>query len=211
MYNSRNNLIIGFHGCDESTQQALLTNPDMIRQSAKPYDWLGHGIYFWENNYDRALQWAKEKEKRKEITKAAVIGATLSLDKCLDLTDSGSINLLISYFEVMQKQYQTMGWIMPENKDAANDKNKGLLIRELDCAVIEFMHDSLKDEVAEDIKKNGFSELNQLDSVRGLFAEGGPAFSGAGIQKKNHLQICIRNKNCIKGFFLPRKESKWPA
>ena len=28
--------------------------------------------------------------------------------------------------------------------------------------------------------------------------------------KKNHIQICIRNPNCIKGFFIPRYEMKWP-
>jgi hypothetical protein len=39
-----------------------------------------------------------------------------------------------------------------------------------------------------------------------VFTEGGPAFPGAGIQEKNHIQICIRNSNSIKGFFLPRKE-----
>jgi len=26
------------------------------------YDWLGHGMYFWENNYARALQWAEDKK-----------------------------------------------------------------------------------------------------------------------------------------------------
>lgn len=64
MYNSRKNLIIGFHGCDEKIQTALLTGPNKIQVSDKPYDWLGHGIYFWENNYERALLWAKDKEKK---------------------------------------------------------------------------------------------------------------------------------------------------
>jgi hypothetical protein len=25
-----------------------------------------------------------------------------------------------------------------------------------------------------------------------------------------NIQICIRNPNCIKGYFLPRKETRWP-
>ena len=94
MYNSRNNLIIGFHGCDEKTQTALLTHPNTIKFSDKPYDWLGHGIYFWENNYARALEWAKDREKHGEISKAAVIGAVLSLDYCLDLIDTEFIQIL---------------------------------------------------------------------------------------------------------------------
>lgn len=27
----------------------------------------------------------------------------------------------------------------------------------------------------------------------------------AGFTEKNHIQICIRNPNCIKSFFLPRE------
>jgi len=61
-----------------------------------------------------------------------------------------------------------------------------------------------------DIISKGFSAYKNFDSARGLFTEGCPAFPGAGIQKKNHIQICIRNNNCIKGFFLPRKLIKFP-
>ena len=77
MYRSRSNLIIGFHGCDAEVCNKLLNHPNEILKSERPYDWLGHGIYFWENNYERALLWAKDKYKRGEINKPAVIGAVL--------------------------------------------------------------------------------------------------------------------------------------
>jgi hypothetical protein len=67
MYNSRPGLLIGFHGCEASARDALIRKPDTVKQSDKPYDWLGHGMYFWENNAERALQWAKDKKKRGEI------------------------------------------------------------------------------------------------------------------------------------------------
>jgi hypothetical protein len=51
--------------------------------------------------------------------------------------------------------------------------------------------------------------LNPFDSVRGVFIEGQPLYPGAGFHDKNHIQICIRNPNCIKGLFLPRDEAKW--
>ncbi len=205
MYNSRNNLIIGFHGCDEKVQKELLFHPNVILVSDKPHDWLGHGIYFWENNYERALQWAKEKQKRGEIEHASVIGAVLSLDYCLDFTDSIFINLLIQYFEFMRVQNVELGKELPENKNVKQDKNNDLLLRILDCAVIEFLHQRIAEKISKDVQTKGYSNLKTFDSTRGLFTEGGPAFPGAGIQKKNHIQICIRNRNCIKGFFLPRK------
>ncbi len=55
-----------------------------------------------------------------------------------------------------------------------------------------------------------FQRIKNFDSARELFTEGGPTFSRAGIQKKNHIQISIRNNNCTKGFFLPRKLIKFP-
>jgi hypothetical protein len=66
------------------------------------------------------------------------------------------------------------------------------------------MHLKIAEEINADMQTNGFSSLNQFDTVRGIFTEGGPAFEGAGIQAKSHIQVCIRNLNCIKGFFIPR-------
>jgi len=48
------------------------------------------------------------------------------------------------------------------------------------------------------------------DSARGVFIEGSPIYTNAGFSEKTHIQICIRNANCIKGFFIPREEQQWP-
>lgn len=204
MYNVRPNLILAFHGCDQEIAEKLINYPNKIQKSEKPYDWLGHGMYFWENNYERALKWAKEKEKRGEINKAAVVGAILTLDNCLDLLDSSSINLLSNYYELLRIEFETTGKTLPKNIDVANDPFKDKLKRELDCAVIEYMHKEMEIEIEKNILGKGYSEMRKFDSSRGFFTEGGPAFPGSEIQMKNHSQICIRNFNCIKGFFKPR-------
>ena len=94
---------------------------------------------------------------------------------------------------------------MPVNTDVSGDKHKDKLKRELDCAVIEFMNDRIF-ALHQKTAKDGQSSIKLFDSVRGAFMEGGEAFPGSGIQQKSHIQICIRNPNCILGFFLPRKE-----
>jgi hypothetical protein len=43
-----------------------------------------------------------------------------------------------------------------------------------------------------------------FDSVRSVFYEGNELYPNAGFREKDHVQICVRNPNCIKGFFLPR-------
>lgn len=76
----------------------------------------------------------------------------------------------------------------------------------MDCTAIEFMHKKISNQIEEDLNNKGYSNYKNFDSTRGVFTEGAPAFKGAGIWEKSHIQICVRNLNCIKGFFKPRKE-----
>jgi hypothetical protein len=206
MYDVRPHLVIGFHGCDADIQSKLLNNPNEIEISRKPYDWLGNGMYFWENNQARAMEWAEQKASRGEIKKPAVIGAILFLGLCCDFLDSKYTDLIGVYYSLMAKQYEELSKELPINKDLKNDKHKDQILRELDCATIEFMHQQIFAAHRAQVASQGFSTLPIFDSARGAFGEGGPAFDGAGISRRSHIQICIRNPNCIKGFFLPRNE-----
>lgn len=192
---SRSNLIIGYHGCEKEVGIQLLLNPYDVKKSKKPFDWLGHGFYIWENNYDRALAWARDKKKKRDIKHPFVVGVILTLDHCLDLLDSQFIEYLSSFYPLFKADLDLLGISLPENKDVQSDAHKDLVIRELDCSLLEYMHSRLEDK----------SEQN-FDTVRGVFEEGGPAFPGAGIQKKSHIQICVRNVESIKGFFLPKEK-----
>lgn len=65
-------------------------------------------------------------------------------------------------------------------------------MRDLDCAVIQQIHDY-----------NRSMGKTMYDSVRGVFPEGGEVYPGSGFVDKTHIQICIVNPNCIKGYFNP--------
>ncbi|MFN0049268.1 MAG: hypothetical protein ACKVOU_09110 [Cytophagales bacterium] len=205
MYNIRPNLNIGFHGCDEKVRDSLVNDPGSIQLSKNPYDWLGHGFYVWENNYERAFQWAKDK---KEIAHPSVVGVLFVLNNCLDFTDSKYIDVIDNYYNLFKFDINESNLTLPKNKDVREDSYKDKLMRKLDCAVIEYLHQKNQENIDSEIKLKGYSESKHFDTTRGIFTEGGPAFEGAGIQKKNHIQICIRNPNCIKGFFIPREEVK---
>lgn len=87
---------------------------------------------------------------------------------------------------------------MPQNADIGKSKDK--LMRRLDCAVIEYAHFI-----------NRKTQQQAYDSVKGVFWEGKSLYPNAGFSEKNHIQLCIRNPNCIKGFFLPREiDDKFP-
>lgn len=72
-------------------------------------------------------------------------------------------------------------------------KSKDVLLRNLDCAVIQQIHEYNKSE-----------GIRSYDSVRGIFLEGEPVYEGSEFMEKTHTQVSILNPNCIKGFFVPR-------
>src|SRR5690606_9876002 len=108
-----------------------------LRPSENAYDWLGHGIYFWENNYQRALQFARDlkenppKGKENLIKKPAVLGAVLDLGYCLDLLDSKYLEFLKESFDVLCDNVQEVGLPLPKNNASPSGD---LLRRNLDCA-----------------------------------------------------------------------------
>lgn len=146
---------------------------------------------------DRALEYIQflkdhPSRSKKPIQKPAVIGAVIDLGHCFDLLDYRSLQLLKSSYDVFKSIWEKIGKKLPENKNVGNSED--LLLRELDCAVIETFH-GLR-EMAKEV---------HYDSVRGVFWEGGPLYPNAGFREKDHIQICIRNPNCIKGLFLLRE------
>ena len=64
-------IVVGYHGCEEEFARDLLLESVKIpewKPSRNSWDWLGHGIYFWEYTPARALRWARERyeSERKE-------------------------------------------------------------------------------------------------------------------------------------------------
>ncbi len=191
--------ILGFHGCDQSVAEKLLaTSTPSFKQSTNDYDWLGSGMYFWENDPNRAYEYILEVQRRepKRIKNPTVVGAVIDLGYCLNLVENRYINLLKDMFEQYKSNNTELGIEMPCNKSAGmNDHDK--LFRHLDCAVIEFIHTIM-------------DGTKSFDSVRGMFIEGGTVYEGAGFHEKTHVQIAIRNPDMIKGYFTPIYSHKIP-
>ncbi len=176
--------ILGYHGCDRAVGEHLLKG-GAFKLSDNDYDWLGPGIYFWEANPVRGLEFAAEASKRKSlaVSEPFVIGAVIELGLCLDLTTSSGLDWLRIAHESLINVTFAAKLNLP-----ANGKDK--LRRNLDCAVIRRLHKILQDQ-----------KMPPVDTLKGVFTEGEPAYPGSGFQEKTHIQIAVRNPNCIKGVF----------
>lgn len=183
MHRLSTSFVLAYHGCDSLVAEALLGGTS-FRKSENDYDWLGPGIYFWEANPQRGLDFAIEASGRRNsaIRTPAVVGAVIDLGLCLDMTTLAAIERVTIAYESLRQSADMVGAALPANSD-------DLLLRRLDCAVIQRLHALL------DLEKI------RLDSVRGVFIEDDPVYETSGFHKKTHVQIAVCNPACIKGVF----------
>jgi hypothetical protein len=181
-------IVIGYHGCAEAFARELLLGTRPIHKwqpSTNDWDWLGHGIYFWEHSPDRARRWAEEKYAAHGES-PAVLGAVIQLGRCFDLLNEGITAVLAKNHSQLVTSYEQAGRPLPQNR------GRDWKLRELDCLVI---NDCLARLQAQGL---------EYDTVRGAFLEGAPAYPGAGFSREAHVQLAVRNPACILGVFRPQ-------
>jgi len=182
-----NRLIIGFHGRDETVADAVINGDKKLYPSTNKYDWLGSGIYFWENDYHRAYEYAQELmgQPKSNISKPAVVGAIIDLGHCLDLTTRSGLTLVEQMYDQIKDQ------VVHENKKGKSKGATGdIMLRNLDYFIIEAIHD-MHDHT---------KDLTPFNSVRAGFWEGEELYPNAGFRRKNHIQISVRNEQSIVAY-----------
>jgi hypothetical protein len=187
--------VLGYHGCDRKVAERVLAGKQPLKPSQNDYDWLGDGIYFWEHNPSRAFEFAAEiRARTHKIGAPAVVGAIIDLGFCLNLLDTRFIDMVREAYEDLKKGLNEAGTPLPRNSTGTD-----LLVRKLDCAVIRFLHTN-REKLGEP----------PFDTLRAAFVEGERLYENAGFAAKNHIQICVRNLACIKGYFRPLDDAGKP-
>jgi hypothetical protein len=162
-------VVFAYHGTRLDRADTIVGTGKFI-PSTNDYDWLGHGIYFWEHAPLRAWQWAKEKYG----SEGRVIEAKIQLGFCLDLTDIRFTDALKAAHEGISEAYILASKSLPMNKGKA---------RFLDCLVINYLTRYI---------------LSECDTVRAPFLEGDPIFKGSNLLTQSHLQLVVKNDACIQ-------------
>jgi hypothetical protein len=213
-------LVVGYHGCDREVGEKALLGREGLKESINEYDWLGHGIYFWEHGPQRAMEWAVEIEKRDRgretprVREPFVIGAYIYLGRCLDLLDTQHTEKLKFYYEKLKRNYDLRQMDLPVNTEFK---------RNLDCAVLNSLFAITDASIVLRQRENlgpvlegasegvlggalaGEGQQRYYQTVRGGFHEGDDAFPGSKIRLKTHIQISVRDPACILGYFKPNR------
>ena len=163
--------VYGYHGCAKAVAYSVLHDDGVELQSSEnDYDWLGSGIYFWEEGPRRAWEWAKQRFGEND---AAVLCAKIKLGNCLNLMDIDSYRLLRQTYDKLLES----GIALPTN---------GNKLHRLDCMVV---NAALK--YAEDVGTRPY------DTVRCPFVEGEPVFPDSRFFDLTHIQISVRTPESI--------------
>jgi hypothetical protein len=171
---------IGYHGTSHAAAQIVLR--DGFRVSRNAYDWLGDGVYFFQDAPNRAREWAAQRYGSDGV----VIRSIIRLEDCLDLLDiQWNVFLEAAYTSVVEASQRT-GVGLPRQTAGAH---------RLDRVVVNYAIDMLLEEYGMTVR-----------AVRGVFGEGGPVFPGSAILDRAHVQIAVRDLSLIEVSELLREE-----
>lgn len=183
--------LYGFHGTTLAAAKKIIAD-GRFEESAAQSEWLGRGVYFWEDDPVRALEWAKRKNPEKRERELCVIGALVDSARCLDLSTRYGVEQLKCAYEILVEKYKKAGMPLPKNTGGPLEMN-----RKLDCAVLNTFFDAMRKT------KSGFS------AVKSPFFEGEAAYEGAFFFERTHTQICVNDQKCILATFFVRDAAAW--
>lgn len=167
--------IFGYHGTSRESAEQILRDGFEIR--SKPWDWLGDGVYFWQDAPRRASLWGEEwTTGGARSAEVSVVKARLSLEDCIDLLDVGWNEVLEETVGLFQERLLRSGRKL-ENKSRGRHM--------WDAAFFNFLVGQLE------------SSGIKVGSIRAAIAEGKALQRGSPIQYRSHVQVAVRDLSLI--------------
>ena len=99
--------VYGYHGTSKRYAQEIVDRGFDL--STNDYDWLGTGVYFFQDAPVRALAWASERYP----DSPAVIKSELVLENCIDLLDIAWNPIIRETYEMFVLEYKKANIPLP--------------------------------------------------------------------------------------------------
>ena len=165
-------IVAGYHGTSSEAAERIMTEGFQLIRN--PYDWLGDGIYFFQDAPQRAWNWARERHGNY----GAVVGADILLEHCVDLLDVGWYQVMAAAYDSYVQNLRDSGQPVPLQSGGAH---------RLDREVMNYMTGVLRE-----------SGL-RVTCVRAAFGEGHPVYPDSAFYDHAHVQIAVRDiEACIQ-------------
>jgi hypothetical protein len=160
-----------FHGTSAKRAERILAE-QLMTNSENRGDWLGSGIYFWENSAARALKWATDRHP----AAPAVLRARIKLGLCLDLFD-------VKWFPVLNQAHKELGEAAVAAGNVKELPTNAGSMHNLDCAIVNWVCE----------------HMYNVETVRGPFFEGDRLFESSQFLDLTHIQISVRVHSNVVG------------
>ena len=106
----------------------------------------------------------------------------IELGRCLDLLESSYHDSIRATYRNLRTIYRRLGWTLPKNQMKRHD---------LDCLVI--------NQFVKFVERLAGQHAILIQSIRGVFEEGRPLFAGSASRSESHVQIAVRDIQCVSG------------
>lgn len=176
-------MLVGFHTTEFDVADSVVNKNIRIDGNRDEKEWLGKGVYVWPDSVEMALAWVRIGVANKWLKSPAIIKYDIDPGLCLDVNNEKNYAELREAYNYLKDAHSKLNSDMPVNERILN----GVPInRFLDCFVIETV------DFLRRVKK-----LPRYDTVKGMFEDGQPVFPGAAVKDKTHIQMAVRNHNCL--------------
>ncbi len=177
--------VVGYHGTTATCARNILR--DGFEPSTHAWDWLGKGIYFFEENRDRAVAWtplSERKPRRGPKAHRVVLGALIDLNGAMDLTEPYTASVLTLTAKGLEAVFAKDGRPLPKN-DTAGRRYFDKILIDSHCFIRE-------------------KEGSPVPVVRGVFEEGELVHPHSSIRALSHVQLAVRDPAAILGVWRER-------
>lgn len=165
-------VVLAYHGTSSEASDRI--EAEGFHASQNLYDWLGDGIYFFQDAPLRAREWARERYGREGV----VLGAEIHLTDCMDLLD-------VAWYDVLSDAHDDYVTLLRRSNRSRPIQSEGA--HPLDRAVINYTVGVL-----------GEAGI-RIACVRAAFREGRQVYRDSALYDRTHIQIAVRDPSaCIR-------------
>jgi hypothetical protein len=169
--------VYGYHGTSRVRAKSIIENG--FRLSDRGYDWLGPGVYFWQDAPQRALEWAMKYHPDDPV----VIRSSILFEegKTMDLLDT-------RWFPSLSERYAdyVASFLESELRIPEQDPNQSKK---------HYLDHSFLDYISLIINR---CSPGRISVIRAAFTEGNPIYLNSAIHDLSHVQISVRDRKYIQ-------------